>query len=167
MEKTNISALQFQKLLDTPPSINKKGKTHSYKHKKTPRIHACIGALPIKKNSESKKKLGKANIILQKGPKSHLEQLNCSANQNYPLFFIEKAEELLLKKVENYKVKERLIALQNFRRLAYEMQKCISAKIHQEVKMSQKEKVDFYDLLDKREERHFRMDRIIRYLAEP
>jgi hypothetical protein len=161
MEKSNLSTEKLKKLLETPPK--KTEKPRSYKYKKTPRVPVCIGELPIK-NTTAKKRLGKAKIILQKGPKAPFEQLSCTANQNYPLFFIEKAEELLLKKVEKYKVKERLIALQNIRRLANQMQQCINTQILAQV---QKEKSDFYELLKQREERHFRIDRIIRYLAEP
>lgn len=162
MEKSNLSNEKLQKLLETPPK--KTEKSRSYKYKKTPRVPVCIGALPIKSISSTKKKLGKAKIVLQRGPKAPFEQMSCTANQNYPLFFIEKAEELLLKKVERYKVKERLIALQNIRRLANQMQQCINIQIHSQV---QKEKSDFYELLKQREERHFRIDRIIRYLADP
>jgi len=167
MEKSKISNDQLKVLLDRASTIEKKGKTRSFKHKKTPRIPACVGKLPIKTPSASKRKIAKAKVILQKGPKSHLEQLHCTANQNYPLYFIEKAEELLMKKVENYKVKERLIALQNIRLLASQMQKCIHAQIHQEIKKEEQGFEEFHDFLAKREERHFRIDRIIRYLADP
>ncbi len=166
MEKSKLSCDQFKEILDRATTIEKKGKSRTFKHKKTPRIPACVGKLPIKAPSASKRKFAKAKVILQKGPNSHHEQLHCTANQNYPLFFIEKAEELLLKKVENYKVKERLIALQNIRKLAREMQQCIHAQIHQEIKKEQKDPTEFYDLLAKREERHFRIDRIIRYLSD-
>lgn len=162
MEKNKISTEKLKELLETTPK--KAAKSYSYKYKKTPRVPVCVGELPIKNGTATKKKLGKAKIVLQKGPKAPFEQLSCTANQKYPLFFIEKAEELLLKKVERYKVKERLIALQNIRRLANQMQQCINAQIHSQVK---NDKSDFYELLKQREERHFRIDRIIRYLAEP
>ncbi|MBS0629114.1 MAG: hypothetical protein JSS30_02675 [Verrucomicrobia bacterium] len=166
MEKSKFSSEQLKKLIDTTTTIEKKGKVRSFKHKKPPRVPACVGRLPIK-SATSKRKLAKAKVILQKGPKEHLEQLYCSTNQNSLLHFIEKAEELLLKKVENVQVKERLIALQNIRKLASQMQRCINSKIHQEIKKDQKGIDEFYDLMAKREERHFRIDRIIRYLAEP
>ena len=48
------------------------------------------------------------------------------------------------------------------------MQQCINAKIHQEVTKEQKGPEEFYNLLAKREERHFRIDQdhpvFVRYL---
>lgn len=164
MEKSKISPEQLKKLLETPSK--KEEKARSYKYKKRPRVPVCVGNLPIKSEASSKKKLGKAKVVLQKTPKAPFEQLHCNANQNYPLFFIEKAEELLMKKIESYQVKERLVALQNIRRLASQMQQCLNAQIHRQIKTDH-HKSEFYDLLKQREERHFRIDRIIRYLAEP
>lgn len=157
MEKNKFSPERVKKMLNHPSSaIEKKGQMRNYKHKKNP-------PTPItSKESSSKKPLGKAKVILQKASKSHLEQMKCSHNQNYPLFFLEKS-----KKIKNFKVKERLIALQNIRKLSHQMQQWIYSKMHQDVKVCQNEPIEFYQMIEKREERHFRIDRIIRYLSEP
>lgn len=166
MEKNTIPSEQLKELMHAAAVAAPKSKSRTIKHKKTPRIPACVGKLPIKAET-SKRTLAQTSVVLQKAPKSHYEQLSCNANQKNPLFLIEKAEELMLKKVENFKVKERLIALQSIRRLAAAMQQCIHAQIRGQIQKESRGTEEFYDLLAKREERHFRLDRIIRYLSDP
>lgn len=102
--------------------------------------------------------MGRAKITLQKKPL--LEQMHCSQNQKYPLFFI---ENLQTRKVQNLTLKEHFIAARNLKLLSFQMQNWM----HKKVKILGKETQEFYDLMQKREERHFQIDRIIRYLSEP
>lgn len=154
MEKSKLTADQLKKLLETP---NKKGKKHAYKHKKATKMPAAV-------DPSTRRKMGKAKVILQKSPRSHLEQIHCTVNQSYPLFFLEK---LQTKKIKSLEAKERLIALQNIRRLTHLMQQWINVQLHQDVKVCQDKPIEFYNLMEKREERHFSIDRIIKYLSEP
>jgi len=134
--------------------IQKKEKSHAYAKRKP---------LPIfsfgEKNSQRKIS---AKIDSQQSLKPAIEQMHCSANQNYPLFFL---HSLHRKKIENFKFKEQLIATRNLRKLSHEMQQWIYFKAHHKIRLFEKEPIEFYDLLEKREERHFQIDRIIKYLS--
>jgi|GEM_PF-2956379 len=155
------SAHSFMKELITKAAkaeIQKAKEGRSYKQEETMPLPQGIDGISFghKKTSKAMPK-----VVVQKKKGLNLEQLHCSQNQNSPLFFIEKAEALQLKKVHSVKAKERLIALRNLRRMSHRMQKWM----HQEVKVLGKDSAAFTDLIQRREERLFQIDRTIRYLG--
>ncbi|NGX37084.1 MAG: hypothetical protein K1000chlam2_00234 [Chlamydiae bacterium] len=163
MTKKSLPKVDLKQLLHLDHQLQKR--KHDYQHHKTPLVPEGIDKIPLGTNNKTKKKLRKANVIPQKSRKSPFEQLHCTQNQNYPLFFIEKAEALRMRKVKNFRVKEHLIATRNIKRLSNEMQKWIYFQIHQDIKIVKENPVEFYHLLEKREERHFQIDRMIKLLS--
>lgn len=164
-EKNNSSFTMCMKALISKAAkaeIEKAKKDRSYKQEKTTPIPQGIDNISVQNTKKKVRPLGKAKVILQKNRKSALEQMHCTQNQNYPLFFIEKAESLRMRKVRNVKVKERLIAVRNLKKLSHHMQQWM----HQEVSVLGKNSEEFHELLQRREERHFQIDRIIRYLSD-
>ena len=143
-----------------------KGKKHAYQHEKTLYVpeeyHRSVLCEPL-----TSRKIGKAKIIPQKSRKAPLEQIHCSANQNYPLYFIEKSEAFLKRNVQTVKTKERWVATRSIKRLSHEMQKWISSQFQHKIQVSNKDPIELYHLLERREERHYQIDRIIKYLSDP
>ncbi len=168
MKKDKSAAHRVQELIShaTPKAPHEK-KQRDYKHEETAPIPRGIENISPSKSSVSNRKMGGVKIIPQKPSKNALEQLHCSQNQNYPLFFIEKAEALQLKNIQSLRVKERIIAGRNIKNVSIEIQKSIYAQVTQDVKIYQDETLEFRNLIENREERHFRMDRIIKYLSDP
>lgn len=172
--KSSESLKRVSKLLDDhkksieDPSSPKKEKPHTYQLEQPPPLPHGIDQLSLQDNwkAPSKRPLGNIKVIPQSPHSITLEQMHCSVNQNYPLFFIEKSEAFHLKKVKNFKTKERLIAARNIKKLSLEMQQWIYSQIYRDVKVLGKDPVEFCDLIEKREERHFRIDRIIKYLSD-
>lgn len=165
MKKNDSSERRIKELISkaAKTEIEKTKKKRAYQEEKSPPIPSSLERVSLQSTKKSNRSLGKAKIIPQKLPKVALEQMHCTHNQNYPLFFIEKAEALHVRRIRNVKVKERFIAARNLKNLSYQMQ----VWMHKEVKILGKDSQEFYDLLRKREERHFQIDRIIRYLSEP
>lgn len=160
MEKKGPTQSRIRELLSKAQEPEK-SKNREYQKEELSPIPGGMEEVTISKLETSDRKLGKANIVLQKGSKPP-EQMNCNQNQNYPLFFIEKADLLRKKMVKNLSFKERFIAARKLKKLSHEMQQWI----HKEVQVQKEENREFYDLLQKREERHFQIDRIIRYLSD-
>lgn len=140
----------------------KSAKSHDYRLEQSPPLLQGIEGITLNPSMPTKRRLAKATVVEGKVP---LEQLYCSANQNYPLDIIEKTEALQLRKVKSVRVKERFIAARELKKLSHEMQQWIYSQVHQKVEVLGKDHVDFYTLLEKREERHFQIDRIIKYLS--
>lgn len=143
-------------------------KSHEYELEKPPPLVRGMSNISSKaKQPEgAQRRMGKAQIIPQKVPQSALEQMHCTANQNYPLFFLEKSDAFNQKKIKNFKTKERLIATCKIKQLSLEMQQWIYSQVSQDVKIIKSDPIEFYDLIEQREERHFRIDRIIQYLSD-
>lgn len=168
MKKEKSSAHRVKQLISKARSESPlENKQRNYRHERSAPIPKGIDGISFSKSSENKRKIAGAKVILQKSSKKTLEQLHCTHNQNYPLFFIEKAEALQMKHIENLRVKERIIAARSIKILSMEIQKWIYAHVHQKVKIIDDDALEFCNLLEKREERHFRIDRIIKYLSEP
>ena len=163
MTKKTLSKVNFEQFLH--PDSQSQERKHDYSHHKTPLVPEGIDEIPLGINSKTKKKLQKTKVIPQKSCKYPLEQLYCTQNQNYPLFFIEKSEAFRMRKVKSFRVKEHLIATRNIKRLSNEMQKWIYSQIHQDIKVVKKDPVEFYRLLERREERHYQIDRMIKLLS--
>ncbi len=160
MEKKGSTQSRIKELLSEASKVEKT-KDRDYQREDPHPIPKGMEEVSVTKMEASDRKLGKANVVLQKGSKPP-EQINCNQNQNYPLFFIEKADLLRRKMVKNISFKERFIAARNLKKLSHEMQQWI----YKEVQVQKEENREFYDLLQKREERHFQIDRIIRYLSD-
>lgn len=160
MEKKGPTQSRIKELLSEASKVEKT-KDRDYQREDASPIPSGMEDVAITKMETSDRELGKANIVLQKGSKPP-EQMNCNQNQNYPLFFIEKADLLRKKMIKNLSFKERFIAARNLKKLSHEMQQWI----HKEVQVQKEDNQEFYDLLQKREERHFQIDRIIRYLSD-
>ena len=156
------SARRIEKILKkkSTSTLSTSNKRHDYQQRKSLAIPSSISP---KGKHVSKRSFGKAQVILQKTPKSTLEQMHCTPNQKYPLFLLEAFQQ---RKIENIHFKELLIATRNLKQLSHEMQRWMHAHCHQEIKVIKDEPIEFYDLLERREERHFRIDRIIRYLSD-
>ncbi|NGX59789.1 MAG: hypothetical protein KR126chlam3_00946 [Chlamydiae bacterium] len=164
MKKNESAHLRIKKLISKTAKgeIDKQKKEHSYKKEESPPLPSGIENISVRDTPKRRRPLGKAKVILQKPSKSVLEQLYCTQNQNYPLFFIEKAEALQMRKVRNVKVKERFIATRSLKKLSHSMQQWM----HKEVSILGENSEEFYELIQRREERHFQIDRIIRYLSD-
>ncbi|NGX48153.1 MAG: hypothetical protein K1000chlam3_01543 [Chlamydiae bacterium] len=164
MKKNDSTHLRIKTLISkaVKEEIEKTKKSRTYKTEKTTPIPPGIDTISVKNTKKKGRPLGKAKVILQKNQKSTFEQMHCTQNQNYPLFFIEKAERLRMRKVRNVKVKERLIVARNLKKLSHQMQQWM----HQEIRVLGEDSQEFYELLERREERHFQIDRIIRYLSD-
>lgn len=147
-----------EKKTGNPPQTTKKTEKH-HKYQKTLSVTSSIKTLSSKKNSP--RSLKKANILSSQKGKIHLEQFHCTINQNYPLSFIKK-----LGNIKSIHYKEKLIAMRNLKNFSHEMQKWIYAHIPQDVKIFKEGEDPWHDLQAKREERHFQIDRIIKYLSE-
>lgn len=147
-----------EKKSDPPISPHKKNEKNR-NYQKTLSVKKNINNFSGEKNSS--RKLKKAHVLSGKEGKIPLEQLFCSINQNYPLFFLKK-----MGKIKSLPYKEKLIAIRNLKNFTHEMQKWICANIQQEVKVYKEKEESWRDLLEKREERHFQIDRIIKYLSE-
>jgi len=160
MEKKGATQSHIQELISKAQEIEK-SKNREYQKEDANPIPKGMEEESISKLETSDRQLGKANVVLQKGS-TPPEQMSCNQNQNYPLFFIEKADLLRKKMIKNLSFKERFIAARNLKKLSHEMQQWI----HKEVQVQKEENREFYDLLQKREERHFQIDRIIRYLSD-
>lgn len=158
MEENDTSEKRIKEILAQAAKTEIEKKERAYKEKKGLLISQSLKKISPKQESKKKRSLGRAKITLQKKPL--LEQMHCSQNQKYPLFFI---ENLQTRKVQNLTLKEHFIAARNLKLLSFQMQNWM----HKKVKILGKETQEFYDLMQKREERHFQIDRIIRYLSEP
>lgn len=164
MKDFNPSAKRIKNLMrksQTPAEVSSHKKEKNHQYKKTLSLPTNIHALSLKEKKNSSKQWKKTNILSSNKEKISLEQLYCTSNQNYPLFFLKK-----MGKITSLQCKEKLIAMRNLKTLTYEMQKWIHTHITKEVKVFEEEEKQWRDLLDKREERHFQIDRIIKYLSE-
>lgn len=166
MKKSKNAADRVKNLLKEASYKQIRERHHDYIHEKTTPLPAGIQSISVRKVEEGKRRLGKAKVIPQKSSKFSLEQLHCTYNQNYPLFFIEKAEAFQMKNIQNLKVKERMIATRNIKKLSLEIQKWIYSQVHQEVTVLREDTLEFCNLLERREERHYQFDRIIKYLSD-
>lgn len=164
MKKNDHNAIRLKSLMSKSgvPVQPTENKPRAIKKEETAPIPRGIDQISLQVNSSEIRPLHRAKVIQQKIAKPSPEQMHCTQNQNYPLFFIEKAENLRRKKVSNIKFKERFIAARNFKRLSQMMQHWM----HHEVRVLDNTADEFYNLLQKREERHFQLDRIIRYLSD-
>lgn len=88
----------------------------------------------------------------------------CSINRNYLFFNVQYSKTLKKRKIINKDAKEKLIAIQKMKIFSHEMQQWICKELGNRVSIED-EPIEFYDLLQKREERHFQIDRVIRYLS--
>lgn len=140
------------------PEIKRNEKNRKYQLEKTLSVINKFGAKPKKSSS---KKLNKAHILSSPGAKVPLEQLYCTVNQNYPLFSLNKTG-----KFKSLNSKEKLIAMRNLKNIAYEMQRWFYAQIKSVKVFKEGEEEEWCDLQQKHEERHFQIDRIIKYLSD-
>ncbi|NGX40033.1 MAG: hypothetical protein KR126chlam1_01373 [Chlamydiae bacterium] len=140
-------------------------KSHAYKWEHPSLVPDGIDQITPNQPAGNTKPIREAKVILQKTPRPALEQLQCTANQKSPLFFIEKAEAFRAKTIQNFKYKEQIIAKRGIKKLSLEMQRWIYMTIHHEFKVLGKDAEEFYQLIERREERHFQIDRIIKYLS--
>ena len=118
--------------------------------------------IPRPKSTAQSKELKGTTVVPQKRKEVSFEQKYCIPNQNYPLIHL---EALKRRQFTNAGAKERWIATRNLRHLSYEMQKWICAQLHHKIKLLGRDKSSFYHLVERREERHFQIDRIIKYLS--
>src|SRR5436309_821105 len=106
--KSSESLKRVNKLVDDHKSsvLNKsspnKGKPHAYQLEKPPPLPQGIDQISLLDISTPRRARALENIkvVPQKSSPAALEQMHCSANQNYPLFFIEKSEAFHLKKIK-------------------------------------------------------------------
>lgn len=145
-----------------------KNRAHKYKKEKAPPVPSGLDQLSFAPVGKLKTKpMGQAEIIPQKISFSALEQLHCSACQNYPLSFLEKWEALQKRSIKNCPFKEQLIATRNLKKLSLEMQQWIYSQVEGgRVKAFEDSSMELEQLIEKREERHFRIDRILQYLTD-
>ena len=163
MEKSQTTDEFAKKIIvESGSSPKKRQKKHAYLHEKTTPIPGGIKNI----SKKSKERLKKATIIPQKTPALALEQIHCNTNQNYPLFYIQKSEAFLIKKFRNVNIKERWVAARKIKKLSHEMQQWIHSHVYRKINVIEKNPIEFYELLEKREERHFQIDRIIKYLSD-
>ena len=134
-------------------SIPVQSKAHKFQHNKP---------LPLPKAPSSAKPLKKAQVIPQKKRDASFEQLHCIPNQKYPLIYLEALKQ---RHIASTGAKERWIATRNLKLISLQMQQWIYAKLHHQVRPANQEENTFHQLIEKREERHFQIDRIIKYLS--
>jgi len=149
--------------------VSKNAKKYSFKREESPPLPSGLDQISIRdpKEESGHRKIGKAQVIVQKAPKSAMEQVHCTTCQNYPLFFIEKSEAMQKKKIKSVSAKEQFIATRNMKKLSIEMQQWIYSEVERNrVKILKEDPAELHDLIEKREERHFRIDRIIQYLSD-
>lgn len=139
-----------------------KGKARNFEHE----VNTLLPPFP-QNSTPSPKPNRETKVIEETIPRFAQDQLHCSANQSYPLFFLEKLDALQSKRIKTFRIKERLIVIRNLKQISHDMQKWISTKVTQNVKVLGQESIELHQMMERREERHFRIDRIIRYLAEP
>lgn len=160
MQENETSERRIKEILAQAAKVKVEKKDRAFKEKKTQSISTNLRNISPRQDKRRKRVLGMAKIIRQKTATATLEQMHCSHNQKYPLLFI---EAMHMRKVQNITVKEHFIAARNLKLLTLQMQNWV----HKKVKILGKGTQEFYDLIQKREERHFQIDRIIRYLSDP
>lgn len=129
-----------------------------------PRQFKYNKSFPLPRGPVNGKSLKRTHIIPQKKREPSFEQKHCIPNQNYPLIYLEALKQ---RHIANDGVKERWIATRNLKLISLQMQQWIYAKLHHQVQLkNQKGEESFHQLIEKREERHFQIDRIIKYLSD-
>ena len=128
-------------------------KTHQFKHKKP---------VPLPKSPQAAKPITRAHVVLQKKINVSFEQKHCIPNQKYPLIYLEALKQ---RHIANDGVKERWIATRNLKLISLQMQQWIYSKLDHQIRPENQEDPTFHQLIEKREERHFQIDRIIKYLS--
>jgi len=135
-------------------SIPLKSKAHQFKYNKS---------FPLPKGPIKGKSLKSAHVTAKNKENTSFEQMHCIPNQKYPLIYLEALKQ---RHIASDGAKERWIATKNLKLISLQMQQWIYAKLHHQVHpKNQKEVESFHQLLEKREERHFQIDRIIKYLS--
>lgn len=133
--------------------VEENGKPHQFRHKKS---------LPLPKSPRSEKRLSKVSLTPKEKTKISFVQNHCTPNPRYPMLYL---EALKNRKIANDGVRELLIAKRNLQQSTFEMQKWIHSQINRKISLLNEEAEPYYNLVEKREERHFQMDRIIKYLS--
>jgi len=166
----NDSIDQIQKRLLEDSTLSSEDLTnHHYVREETAPIPSEIDQISLKRKQTKKQQRNLENSRISKREKSllHQELLNCTVNQKSMLFLVQQLEEFQKRKIKSLKVKERLIALRKIKQLSYKMQKGIFSQMAQDIEQMGKDPKVVEEFAARREERHFQIDRIIKYLSNP
>lgn len=155
-----FEVLQTQKGSFAPVSSPSLGRSRT---RLIPTLPQKISGVTPQRERESRRVFSNAKIIPQKEGSLALEQLVCSSNSKYILRYLE-THFFHGKTVRAYHVKELLIGMRTIKEFSQQMQRWISAQFCHTVEMT-RETPEFAELIERREERHFQIDRIIRYLS--
>lgn len=159
--KKNPSSCIFKKQFDLPEPEKS---LQSFNIERQLPIHSAMDKILSKKRREEKKKKPSSPMNAQS---LIANPLRCSLSEKTPLFLIDQRKVFLNKQIKDLRVKEQLLAARRLKSIGQHMHAWIQHRLHQQIthQSEQSSKAGEGNVL-KHEERHFLIDRVIKYLTD-
>lgn len=163
-EKNQLNDFFKKNLVNSAEGSN----THSFDIQQEPPLPTGIDNIIEKgRGGESSSTASRRAQIATPEPKALavVDQFKCSLSEKTPLFLIDQLAAFQNKSIRNIQVKERLLAARRLKAMSQQMHQWVEKRLNHRVSLTKKE-AEWVPHKTREEERHFLIERVIKYLTD-